>query len=35
MSTQTVPPPTAIFNTHVFQWTIFDEYQACILNKFN
>ncbi|XP_046145422.1 dynein intermediate chain 2, ciliary [Osmia bicornis bicornis] len=27
MSTQTVPPPTAIFNTHVFQWTIFDEYQ--------
>ncbi|KOC64238.1 Dynein intermediate chain 1, axonemal [Habropoda laboriosa] len=28
MSTQTVPPPTATFNTHVFQWTIFDEYQA-------
>ncbi|CAK9815927.1 Dynein intermediate chain 2, ciliary [Anthophora quadrimaculata] len=28
MSTQTVPPPTAMFNTHVFQWTIFDEYQA-------
>ncbi|XP_076393246.1 dynein intermediate chain 2, ciliary isoform X4 [Megachile rotundata] len=27
MSTQTVPPPTAEFNTHVFQWTIFDEYQ--------
>ncbi|CAK9798086.1 Dynein intermediate chain 2, ciliary [Anthophora plagiata] len=27
MSTQTVPPPTATFNTHVFQWTIFDEYQ--------
>ncbi|XP_076382491.1 dynein intermediate chain 2, ciliary [Megalopta genalis] len=27
MSTQTVPPPTATFNAHVFQWTIFDEYQ--------
>ncbi|XP_014615358.1 PREDICTED: dynein intermediate chain 2, ciliary isoform X1 [Polistes canadensis] len=27
MSTQTLPPPTALFNTHVFQWTIFDEYQ--------
>ncbi|XP_076223686.1 dynein intermediate chain 2, ciliary isoform X1 [Nomia melanderi] len=27
MSTQTVPPPTGTFNTHVFQWTIFDEYQ--------
>ncbi|XP_032675983.1 dynein intermediate chain 2, ciliary-like [Odontomachus brunneus] len=27
MSTQTIPPPTATFNTHVFQWTIFDEYQ--------
>ncbi|XP_076240760.1 dynein intermediate chain 2, ciliary [Calliopsis andreniformis] len=27
MSTQTVPPPTAMFNTHVFQWTIFDAYQ--------
>ncbi|XP_076753588.1 dynein intermediate chain 2, ciliary [Xylocopa sonorina] len=27
MSTQTVPPPTAVFNAHVFQWTIFDEYQ--------
>lgn len=28
MSTQTIPPPTATFNTHVFQWTIFDEYQV-------
>nr|XP_050849742.1 dynein intermediate chain 2, ciliary isoform X2 [Vespula vulgaris] len=27
MSTQTLPPPIATFNTHVFQWTIFDEYQ--------
>ncbi|XP_044009131.1 dynein intermediate chain 2, ciliary isoform X2 [Aphidius gifuensis] len=27
MSTQTVPPPTASFNSHVFQWTIFDDYQ--------
>ncbi|KAG7208577.1 hypothetical protein KM043_014788 [Ampulex compressa] len=27
MSTQTIPPPTGTFNTHVFQWTIFDEYQ--------
>ncbi|KAL2726546.1 hypothetical protein V1478_006824 [Vespula squamosa] len=27
MSTQTLPPPVATFNTHVFQWTIFDEYQ--------
>ncbi|XP_071858691.1 dynein intermediate chain 2, ciliary [Bombus fervidus] len=27
MSTQTIPPPTETFNTHVFQWTIFDEYQ--------
>lgn len=27
MSTQTVPPPTASFNSHVFQWIIFDEYQ--------
>uniref|UniRef100_A0A0C9RDK3 DYI2_0 protein n=1 Tax=Fopius arisanus TaxID=64838 RepID=A0A0C9RDK3_9HYME len=27
MSTQTVPPPTASFNSHVFQWTIYDEYQ--------
>ncbi|XP_046818005.1 dynein intermediate chain 2, ciliary isoform X1 [Vespa crabro] len=27
MSTQTIPPPIATFNTHVFQWTIFDEYQ--------
>ncbi|XP_076686586.1 dynein intermediate chain 2, ciliary [Andrena cerasifolii] len=27
MSTQTVPPPTGMFNTHVFQWTIFDKYQ--------
>lgn len=27
MSTQTVPPPTAAFNSHVFQWTIYDEYQ--------
>ncbi|XP_006562333.1 dynein intermediate chain 2, ciliary isoform X4 [Apis mellifera] len=26
-STQTIPPPTELFNTHVFQWTIFDEYQ--------
>ncbi|XP_043595755.1 dynein intermediate chain 2, ciliary [Bombus pyrosoma] len=26
-STQTIPPPTETFNTHVFQWTIFDEYQ--------
>ncbi|XP_046434111.1 dynein intermediate chain 2, ciliary isoform X2 [Neodiprion pinetum] len=27
MSTQTVPPPRATFNAHVFQWIIFDEYQ--------
>ncbi|XP_074093610.1 dynein intermediate chain 2, ciliary isoform X1 [Cotesia typhae] len=27
MSTQTVPPPIASFNSHVFQWIIFDEYQ--------
>ncbi|XP_034947579.1 dynein intermediate chain 2, ciliary [Chelonus insularis] len=27
MSTQTVPPPTASFNSAVFQWVIFDEYQ--------
>ncbi|XP_054001475.1 dynein intermediate chain 2, ciliary [Hylaeus anthracinus] len=33
MSTQTVPPPTALFNTHVFQWTIFDEYQAYFAEK--
>ncbi|KAG5314080.1 DYI2 protein, partial [Acromyrmex insinuator] len=25
--TQTIPPPTATFNTNVLQWTIFDEYQ--------
>ncbi|KOX69960.1 Dynein intermediate chain 2, ciliary [Melipona quadrifasciata] len=28
ISTQTIPPPTGTFNTYVFQWTIFDEYQA-------
>ncbi|XP_023290225.1 dynein intermediate chain 2, ciliary isoform X2 [Orussus abietinus] len=27
MCTQTVPPPTGTFNSHVFQWIIFDEYQ--------
>ncbi|OXU21878.1 hypothetical protein TSAR_015959 [Trichomalopsis sarcophagae] len=27
MSTQTMPPPTASFNSSVFQWTIFDDYQ--------
>ncbi|XP_043284310.1 dynein intermediate chain 2, ciliary isoform X2 [Venturia canescens] len=27
MSTQTAPPPTATFNSHVLQWIIFDEYQ--------
>ncbi|XP_076162193.1 dynein intermediate chain 2, ciliary isoform X2 [Ptiloglossa arizonensis] len=33
MSTQTVPPPTALFNTHVFQWTIFDAYQEDFAEK--
>ncbi|KAK2585476.1 hypothetical protein KPH14_010133 [Odynerus spinipes] len=33
MSTQTIPPPTATFNTHVFQWTIFDEYQEDFMNQ--
>ncbi|XP_043249584.1 dynein intermediate chain 2, ciliary [Colletes gigas] len=33
MSTQTVPPPTALFNAHVFQWTIFDEYQKDYAQK--
>ena len=28
MSTQTVPPPTATFNSHCLQWIIFDEYQV-------
>ncbi|XP_066595061.1 dynein intermediate chain 2, ciliary isoform X2 [Prorops nasuta] len=27
MSTQTIPPPTATFVSHVFQWAIFDDYQ--------
>lgn len=27
MTTQTVPPPTASYNSSVFQWTIFDDYQ--------
>lgn len=33
MNTQTVPPPISTFNTHVFQWTIFDKYQACIFTQ--
>ncbi|XP_015597022.1 dynein intermediate chain 2, ciliary [Cephus cinctus] len=33
VTTQTVPPPTASFNGHVFQWIIFDEYQEDFLQQ--